>query len=122
MVEIKLLHALVFPTLLYGCEVLGLSLRHSGYAHIHRVFVNMLSISIWYKRNIPYSIIKIEFDAYVMSKIDVFHIIKLLNMIHHMISTTPNSESYPLLAFKSSMQLVSKDIHWYWYLENTSLL
>lgn len=46
MKNIKLLHALVSPTLLYGCDVWGPSLRQSCWDRITRILVNMLSRSI----------------------------------------------------------------------------
>lgn len=108
------MHVLVSSTLLYGCEVWGHSLTHCGCAYIERTLVNTLSRSIQAKRIFPHSIMLVEFDAYPMLALAIFHVVMLLNRIHHMISTTPKSKRYPLVMLKSSMQLASKGICWYW--------
>lgn len=90
--------------------------------NIEKVFLNILSISIQVKIIIPHSIILHEFDAYYLLALKVFYIIKILNIIHHMISRTPNSKRYPILALKSSIQLASKGIRWWCYSKENSLL
>lgn len=85
MVKIKLFHYVISLTLLHRCEVWVPSLRHFSWAYIERVLFNVLSISIWVKIIIPNSIILVGFYAYLILIHVIFHVIKLLNNVHHMI-------------------------------------
>ena len=116
--KIRLFHTLVTPTLLYGCEVWGPSLRKLGWSHIERVLISMLSKFIHSKRTIPHPIILAEFGAHPLFTIIVFHIISLLCRFHCM----PDMRRYPYLALQSSIQLANQGNKSCWYAQTTTIL
>jgi hypothetical protein len=98
----RLVDALIRPTVLYGSKIWGPSLLKTNWALVERVQILLFRHIIRCKQRVPQHIILAEFGAQPFRLETIFKLVSFLHRIRGYADTLKGRDRYPYLAYCSS--------------------